>query len=374
MANVSDYIAWRGDLSFAVRPFNAIDALALCQLAYLNFSDIIPAQCDGCNGAITLREAARLYAADSTRGTPKEFGILINPLTADLLKAAAETERFGSILLKDFVNVIDRRADKQFAAMTAVLPTGDSCVVYRGTDDSIVGWKEDCLLSLPAPIPSHGAAVDYLSAAAETTVTYGAEKLFIAGHSKGGNLAVYAAGTAAASIQERIEHVFCFDGPGFSFDIEQRSGFQAIIPKIASFIPQSSIVGVLLSYLPHYIVIESAETNTFWQHDIFSWQIERDTFVRYQQGRTKESYFAEKTMREWLSHLNDTERKEFIETLFAVLFGTGAETLSELTANGLAHSLHILKELHTVDSERRQDLFAVIKAFFGAVYTHFPYP
>ena len=79
-------------------------------------------------------------------------------------------------------------------------------------------------------------------------------------------------------------------------------------------------------------------------------------------------------MREWLSHLDDNERKVFIETLFAVLFGTGAETLSELTANGLAHSLHILKELHTVDSERRQDLFAVIKAFFGAVYTHFPYP
>jgi putative uncharacterized protein (fragment) len=168
--------------------------------------------------------------------------------------------------------------------------------------------------------------------------------------------------------------VFCFDGPGFAFDIEQRSGFQAIIPKTASFIPQSSVVGVLLSYLPHYTVIESAETNTFWQHDAFSWQIKRDEFVTYQQGRTKESYFAEKTMREWLSHLNDTDRKEFIETLFAVLFGTGAETLSELTANGLAHSMHILKELHTVDSERRRELFAVIKAFFGAVYTHFPYP
>lgn len=152
MANLSDYVLWRGDLPFKLRPFNAIDALVLCQLSYLNFSDIVPAQF---TDSITLQEAARIYAADSTRGTPEEFGVFINPLTADLLKTAAETERFGSILLKGFVNEIDRNTDKQFAAITAVLPTGCACVVYRGTDDSIIGWKEDCLLSLSTPIPSH---------------------------------------------------------------------------------------------------------------------------------------------------------------------------------------------------------------------------
>ena len=371
MANLSDYVLWRGDLPFEVRPFNAVDALVLCQLSYLNFSDIVPAQFDG---GITLQAAARIYAADSTRGTPEEFGVLINPLTADLLKNAGETERFGSILLKGFVNEVDRDADKQFAAMTALLPTGCACVVYRGTDDSIIGWKEDCLLSLSAPIPSHAAATDYLSVAAEAAVVCGSKKLYIAGHSKGGNLALYAAGTAAASIRGRIERIFCFDGPGFAFDIKQWDGFQAILPKTSSFIPQSSVVGVLLSYFPYYTVIESSETNTLWQHDAFSWQIKRDEFVTHQEGRTKESYFAEKTIQTWLSRLDDTEREEFITTLFEVMFGTGAETLSELTANGLAHSLHILQELHTVDSERRRELFAVIKAFFGAVHMHFPYP
>ena len=370
MANLSDYVQWRGDLSFEVRPFNKIDALVLCQLSYLNFSGIIPEQF---NGGITLGEAAHTYAADSTRGIPQEFGVFINPLTADLLKAAAETERFGSILLKGFVNEVNRTTNKQFAALTAVLPTGDVCIVYRGTDDSLIGWKEDCLLCLQDAIPSHSAAVQYLSAAA-SAVACGAEKLSIAGHSKGGNLALYAAGSAAASIRERIERIFCFDGPGFAFDIKQWDGFQAILPKTASFIPQSSVVGVLLSYFPYYTVIESSEANTLWQHDAFSWQIKRDEFVIHQEGRTKESYFAEKAVQTWLSRLDDTERKEFITTLFEVMFGTGAETLSELTANGLAHSLHILQELHTVDSERRKELFAVIKSFFGAVYTHFPYP
>ena len=370
MANLSDYVQWRGDLSFEVRPFNAIDALVLCQLSYLNFSGIIPEQF---NGGITLGEAAHTYAADSTRGTPEEFGVFINPLTADLLKAAAETERFGSILLKGFVNEVNRTTNKQFAALTAVLPTGDVCIVYRGTDDSLIGWKEDCQLCLQDAVPSHSAAVQYLSAAA-SAVACGAEKLSIAGHSKGGNLALYAAGSAAASIRERIERIFCFDCPGFAFDIKQWDGFQAILPKTASFIPQSSVVGVLLSYFPYYTVIESSEANTLWQHDAFSWQIKRDEFVIHQEGRTKESYFAEKAVQTWLSRLDDTERKEFITTLFEVMFGTGAETLSELTANGLAHSLHILQELHTVDSERRKELFAVIKSFFGAVYTHFPYP
>ena len=371
MANFCDYLIWRGDISFEERPFNAIDALVLCQLSYLNFSGIVSKQFDG---GIPLKEASRIYAENPARGVPAEFGVFINPLTADLLALAGDTKRFGAILLKGFVNEIDRSADKQFAAITAVLPTECACVVYRGTDDSIIGWKEDCLLSLSAPIPSHTAAADYLSAAAEAAVMCGTEKLSIAGHSKGGNLALYAAGTAAASIRERIERVFCFDGPGFAFDIEQRSGFQAIMPKTASFIPQSSVVGVLLSYLPHYTVIESAETNTFWQHDAFSWQIKRDEFITYQQGRTKESYFAEETLRTWLSRLDEKERREFIDTLFEIVSGAGAETLTELTANGLAHSLHILKELHTVDSERRRELFAVIKAFFGAVYTHFPYP
>lgn len=370
MANLSDYVQWRGDLSFEVRPFNKIDALVLCQLSYLNFSGIIPEQF---NGGITLGEAAHTYAADSTRGIPQEFGVFINPLTADLLKAAAETERFGSILLKGFVNEVNRTTNKQFAALTAVLPTGDVCIVYRGTDDSLIGWKEDCLLCLQDAVPSHSAAVQYLSAAA-SAVACGAEKLSIAGHSKGGNLALYAAGSAAASIRERIERIFCFDGPGFAFDIKQWDGFQAILPKTTSFIPQSSVVGVLLSYFPYYTVIESSEANTLWQHDAFSWQIKRDEFVIHQEGRTKESYFAEKAVQTWLSRLDDTERKEFITTLFEVMFGTGAETLSELTANGLAHSLHILQELHTVDSERRKELFAVIKSFFGAVYTHFPYP
>ena len=121
MANLYDYLIWRGDIPFAMRPFNAIDALVLCQLSYLNFSEIVPARFDG---GITLREAARIYAESPVHGVPEEFGVFINPRTADLLAYAAGTERFGSVLLAGFVNEVDRTADIQFAALTAVLPSG----------------------------------------------------------------------------------------------------------------------------------------------------------------------------------------------------------------------------------------------------------
>ena len=368
MANLYDYLIWRGDIPFTMRPFNAIDALVLCQLSYLNFSGIIPTQFDG---GITLREAARIYAESPAHGTPEEFGVFINPLTANLLAYAAETERFGAISLAGFVDEVDHTSNKQFAALIAVLPSGGVCIVYRGTDDTLVGWKEDCLLCLPEPIPSHDASAQYLAAAAHAAVCNG-QPLSLAGHSKGGNLALYAAGTAAASIQQHIAHVFCFDGPGFAFDIEHVPGFKPIIPKTHSFIPQSSVVGVLLSYLPEYTVVESTETHALLQHDVFSWQIQRDTFVPHPNGRSKESYFAEQTIHTWLSRLDNAERKAFIETLFHIMYSTGAETLKELTADGIAHSMAMLKELHTAAPERRKELFNVIKFFFEAAYTHFP--
>lgn len=387
MANLCDYVLWRGDLPFERHPFNAVDALLLCQIVYLNLSDIVP---QDFSAGISLGEAAQRYGNAAVRGTPEEFGLFINPLCADLLKEAAQAERFSSILLKGFVNEVDRSADKQFAACTAILPTGETCVVYRGTDDSIIGWKEDCLLSLSEPIPSHTAAQRYLAKLLQTSEQIvsklpdnpadilqrsgsdGAHKLYLAGHSKGGNLALYTAGTAVPAMQQQIERIFCFDSPGFAFNMMQNVGFQAIIPKISAFIPQSSVVGVLLSYFPHAAVIESAESNTLWQHDAFSWQITRDTFVPYKAGRTQDSFFAEHTVQTWLSHLDEQKRKGFIETLFGILFSTGAETLTELTAHGVTHSMNILKELRNIDSQQRKEMFNVLKYFFEAVYAHFP--
>ena len=43
MADISDYLCWRGDITFEQDPFNDVDNLILAQIAYVDFSDIIPA-------------------------------------------------------------------------------------------------------------------------------------------------------------------------------------------------------------------------------------------------------------------------------------------------------------------------------------------
>ena len=375
MANLCDYILWRGDIPFELRPFNAVDAMILCQIAYLNLSGIVPGDF---RDAVMLQDAARRYDEDPSRGTQEEFGLFINPLCADLFQAAGQTSRFASIILKGFTNEVDRSANKQFAACTAILPTGEMCVIYRGTDDTIIGWKEDCLLCLSDPISSQCAAQRYLAAVVDAVHSGDAQgkhakkhtALYVTGHSKGGNLALYAAGTAEPVVQQQIERLFCFDSPGFSFDMMQKSGFRAVISKMSAFIPQSSVVGVLLSYFPNAAVIESSESNTLWQHDAFSWQVRCDSFIPYKAGRTKDSFFVEHTVHSWLSYLDEQNRRIFIETLFGILFSTGAETLTDLTAHGLTHSVNMLKELTTIDSQQRKELFNVLKYFFEAVYTH----
>lgn len=365
MATMSDYLTWRGDIPFSVCPFNELDALILCQLSYADFDGIIPHDFDA---GITLAAAAAAYHTRSAAGTKEAWGVFINPLTAQLLAQAGQSERFGGIVLKGFIDEVDIKAQKQFAAYTAMLEKKQYCVVFRGTDDSLIGWKEDFLLTFTHPIAAQQAAADYVvQAAAALRGTF-----FVAGHSKGGNLAVYAGAAVEKAIQKRIRTIFCYDGPGFHFDMQSNTHFQAIIPKIASFIPQSSVVGILLSYPPQYTIVHSDAPKGILQHDLFSWQVERDRFITCTE-RTKESIFIERTVTTWLSHVELSYRAEFVNTLFDVVYATGAATLTQFNEARLMNFIRIIKELRTVKAETKKDLIAVIAYCLQAARLHFPF-
>ena len=365
MATISDYLTWRGDIPFSVRPFNELDALLLCQLSYADFAGIIP---HDFNAGITLAEAAAAYSNRSNAGAKETWGVLINPLTAQLLAQAGRSERFGGIVLKGFINEVDVKAQKQFAAYTAMLDRKQYCVVFRGTDDSLIGWKEDFLLTFTHPIAAQKAAADYVMQAA--AALRGA--FFLAGHSKGGNLAVYAGAAVGKAIQKRIHTIFCYDSPGFHFDIRSDPHFQSIIPKIASFIPQSSVVGILLSYPPQYTIVYSNASKGILQHDLFSWQVERDRFITCTE-RSKESIFIERTVTTWLKHVDMHYRAAFVNTLFDVVYATGAATLTQFNEARLMNFIRIIKELRTVKAETKKDLIAVIVYCLQAARLHFPF-
>ena len=149
-----DYLDWRGDLSFEASPFNDVDALVLCQLSYINFANLAPGDFDS---SIRLGEVSKLFFASADFETRSDLGILLDTRTNELLKKAGESVRFGDVELTGFVSEYDKEKEEQFSAVTFVLASGSFLnkqqifVAFRGTDDTIVGWKEDFNLAFLCP-------------------------------------------------------------------------------------------------------------------------------------------------------------------------------------------------------------------------------
>ena len=128
-----------------------------------------------------------------------------------MFEQAAKTNRFGSIELHDYINSVDTKTQTQFGAITFSLDKNNHYVAFRGTDNTIVGWKEDLNLAVQQEVPAQKRATSYLSDIASKY----SGKLIVGGHSKGGNLALYSVFKAEKSIKDRIEKRVGFDGPGF---------------------------------------------------------------------------------------------------------------------------------------------------------------
>lgn len=364
MADISDYIVWRGDISFKVSAFNEIDALILCQLLYIDFDGIISADF---KEGITIKEAAQKYTLRYMNGGSEEFGVFINPRSAELLEAAGNSLRFGNITLKGFVNEIDIKAEKQFAAYTASISPRMHCIVYRGTDNTLIGWKEDFNMTVYDPVPSQQAALEYLEKAHSSC----RGTLYTAGHSKGGNLAVYAPAFCSKRLFKRIKTIFCFDGPGFNPDTCKRGNIEGAFAKAQCFVPESAVVGVLLHHSDTCTVIESSESNGINQHDAFSWQLRGKTFA-VKPKRKDESIFTEKTVSDWLEQVPGEARADFINTLFDAASSGGTLTLTELKNRWFQTSAAILKKLHNADPETRERIFTIFKLFFKALRSNIP--
>ena len=364
MADIIDYIVWRGDIPFKVSPFNEIDALILCQLLYIDFDGIVSADFkDG----ITIKEASQKYALRYMNGDSEPFGVFINPRSAELLEEAGNSVRFADIILKGFVNDINRKAEKQFAAYTASISPRIHCIVYRGTDDTLVGWKEDFNMVYRTSVPSQQAALEYLQKV--QLVCRGT--LYTAGHSKGGNLAVYAPAFCSRKLFKRIKTIFCFDGPGFNPATCKCGDIAGAYAKARCFVPESAVVGVLLQHSDTYTVIESSAPNGINQHDAFSWMLRGKTFA-VKPKRNDESLFTEKTVAAWIKQVPEEAQAEFINTLFDAASSGGALTLTELKNRWLQTSAAVLKKLHNADPETKERIFTIFKLFLKAVRSNLP--
>ncbi|MDO4563050.1 MAG: DUF2974 domain-containing protein [Clostridia bacterium] len=275
-----------------------------------------------------------------------------------LLLAAAKNPRFALVRVHSFVNAADENEQKQFCAM--LFEARDFVyVAYRGTDSTFLGWREDFNLAFITPIPSQRSGVEYLNAAAGKT----AKPLFVGGHSKGGNIAVYSAIKCNAEVQRRLERVFTHDGPGFREDMFELPEYKAIEKRIEKTMPQSALVGMLMHCLKNYRVVRSTGIDVL-QHDPFTWVVENGEFA-LEKELSVAAEVRNSAINGWINTLSDEERERFTDALYGAIKATGAKTTRELAENWPQKAKAAMQAVASFDEDTRKILFESI----GAVFT-----
>lgn len=355
--NLLDYLFWRGDITFEQSGFCEVDALVLCQLSYLNFDGLISESLDK-KERLALGELWEKFSAAPDFKERCDLGAMISELTVQLLEICAKSARFKNVEAAAFVNKIDLENEEQFCAMTFFKSASSKnpFVAFRGTDDTIVGWKEDFNLASKI-VPAQRDALEYLSFVAKNT----SSKIFVGGHSKGGNLAIYSAAFCEAKFKRRIERVYNFDGPGFSESMIQSKEMLSLVGAIRSFFPKFSIVGRLFRHSGEYQVVES-EAFGIMQHEPFSWHIAAGKFETIDDF-DKASEIFYKTFNEWVEELSNEQRELFVETLFTAISASGARTNSELEKNWFKNAMAILKAMGKIDKKTREEVSSILKYF-----------
>lgn len=308
MADLFDYLAWRGDLTFDQVGVNEVDGLIFSALSYVHYDGLVR---PGFENPVPLEVVADAFGALPD----KEERVLLKH-DGPLLQAAAATERYRKLKLVFYRNETVKEQESQFAAVAFLLPGNLAVLAFRGTDATLVGWKEDFNMSFQDRVPAQEKALYYTQMFARMHD----RDLILCGHSKGGNLAVYAASRCPGDIQDRIRAVYNNDGPGFTSSLMGDPGYKAMVPRIHSIVPQSSVVGLLLEHEEPFHVIKSRQISIL-QHDQYTWEVMGGEFVRVE-GLTQDSRFINRTMHRWLAGKTLEERNAFVDAVFSLL-GTG---------------------------------------------------
>lgn len=349
---VMDYLRWRGDLTFAQDGFNEVDDLVLCIISYLNFRRFDDLRTTDPARAVALPDvAARLTEEDEQLGLSELDYI-------PLMRLAAETERFRDVRMFGFTHEWDEAKEMQFDAVSYLLPDDTLLVSFMGTDTSLVGWKEDFNMSFLSAVPAQERATAYT---VEMAAACPDRKLRIAGHSKGGNLAAWAAIHIPAQLQEqRLLDAYNNDGPGFSHDMVDSDAYRRVADKLHTYIPESSIVGVLLEHAEDYAVIDSSNRSVM-QHEPMSWSVLGPRFVHLGQ-RSQMGKLSDDVLRKWIGSMTPQEREQFSDALFDVLSLSGkARTLDDLRAGGLAGGAALLKQYSGADEQDRKIIAEIFR-------------
>lgn len=325
MNNILSYLKWRGDISFLERPFNEVDNLILSEISYIDFDGIVPGIEE--NKFIRIKE---VYDSIITENDENKFmvrSLVSLPLT--FLKEMALSTRYGSAKLFNYKELYDEKKHIQFAALHIELDDKTVYISFRGTDQTIMGWREDFHMSFQT-IPSQREAVKYLE---QTMIATAKIKYRIGGHSKGGNLAVYAAMMCTVSLKKQIIEIYNNDGPGFSSELVHSLKYEEIRDRITRIIPQFSVIGMLFSHDSTYKIVKSYASGIM-QHDAKTWCVDVDHFLE-KEDLIQECKKINKIVDTLIKEVTIEQRKIFIKNFFDTLEASGAKYIDEIVKGGI---------------------------------------
>ena len=337
MADMMDYLTWRGDILFSQVGLNDVDAMIFSALAYIRYDGIIS---EDLQASASLRTVAKIILA---MPEPQRHCRVEKDLA--LLQAVADSERFGRVKVTFYRSVFVPEEETQFAAVTFLLEDGSAVLSFRGTDSTLVGWKEDFNMSFQKSVPAQRLAQEYT----QRFAAFNPRPIRLSGHSKGGNLAVYAGAKCGEQVQDRILEVYNFDGPGFAAEMMTDPGYVRIQPKVRTLVPQFSVFGMLLEREDNQQVVLS-NASGLMQHELYSWQVSGKNFVPVQEV-TEGSRFLDRTLTTWLEGLTNEERSEFFDSVFSLLMQENANYAKDVLRP--QNILATLRSISLEDGKRR---------------------
>ncbi len=348
--NIIDYVINQGTESFYTRPLQTEDVAVLCLFSYFKVDGIMTEMDEH---AVTLQDLATSphYSKMFRTGRNGKMQRL-------LLEAMLESERFKDIKLFCYINRIEIENETQFAAFTVILPTGVAVITFRGTDETIVGWQEDMKLALKRPVMGQMLSAKYINDVSKRVHGH----FIVAGHSKGGNLAMYSSMCAHKRARNRIDAVYSFDGPGFRPEFLEENNFEEIKNRTKKYIPRSSLIGMILSSGSECTVVDSTSVGVM-QHELYSWKVSDDGhFVNAKLSKQHADNI--KTLNEWILSLDEAHLEHFVSLLNRLLGASEAFTTTQFSKDILKHSAKMLRAYNDVDGETKKFVMLFIKSYF----------
>ncbi len=349
---IIDYLKEYGNIPFAEMPMNDVDSLILCQLSYLKFDGMVPGVRENAP-SVTLQELAeredyeKLFADERFEKDNRA-----------LFEGMIGGSRFRSLRLNCYVNMVEKEWETQFSAITFLLEDNTPYIAFRGTDETIVGWKEDFNMAFLSPVPGQAYSVKYLNIVTEKLHA----PFYMGGHSKGGNLAVYSAMQCTQQARGCIQKIYSMDGPGFRPEVLAECDYDGIADKVVKILPHSSVIGMLFESDTRYKVVES-KTFGLAQHNPFTWKVEGTHFVQadhiYKSRRRLDG-----CLNEWILSLDEHQLRTFVDTLYQVVSASQAEDLIAFSADWKKSMNGIIAALREVDEQTVQMLREMVRSLF----------